>query len=100
MIPSTSLGLPRVCLSSGVLGCSVPWSRVSLAAGVCRDVCVLVIRLQRLHLLLTVALLGLFNPLRKLLMQKHTHTHMRLVSGSLPLDLFYHHYTTIISTIL
>lgn len=76
MIPSTYLGLSRVCLSSGVLGCSGPWSRVSLAAGVCQDVCVLVIKLQRLHLLLTVALLGLFNPLRKLLTQKDTHTYM------------------------
>lgn len=69
MIPSTYLGLSSVCLSSGVLvalvpgqGCLCSWS-------------VLVIRLQRLHLLLTVALLGLFSyPLRKLLMQKDTHT--------------------------
>lgn len=69
MIPSTYLGLSSVPQFWGP-GCSGPWSRCLLQLGV------LVIRLQRLHLLLTVALLGLFHPLRKAAnAERHTHTH-------------------------
>ena len=105
MIPSTYLGLSRVCLISEVLGCILasgvapaPWAWASLPAEVCWDVCVLVIRLHRLHLRLTVGFgsSGPFSSSEEAPNaegERDTHTHVRLVSGPRLLDLLYHHCT-------
>lgn len=95
MIPSTYLGLSSVCLSSGVLGALVPGQGCLLQLECAGH------QAAEIASSSYCSSSGPFSSSEEAAnAERHTHTHVRLVSGSLLLDLLYHQYTIIISTIL